>query len=266
MRRRSSSGWTPRLPSVRYGPELDHSVRSSGREIETSSARSGASASISGSSPRAFSTRTGGSGCSPLTGRTPSSSGSTYCGGSRAPLPPRRSGRWCAPARERCDALRFPRGPGARLRAGPGASPPRHAIPPGVRRRDQADVHRDRLRAPPALDLALLHRPQDLRLERQAHVRDLVEEQRAAARLLEPADLASDRSGKRALLVPEQLALEQILGNGGAVDGDERPGRHRPLQIDPAPNHFLAGAPIPLHPPRTGAWAQPRAPVVTPEP
>src|SRR2546421_216679 len=71
----------------------DHNARSSGREIETSRARKGPSASISGSSARAFSTRTGGSGG--VTGRTPSSSASTYCGGSPGSPPPRRSGRWC---------------------------------------------------------------------------------------------------------------------------------------------------------------------------
>src|SRR5256886_7629050 len=60
IRRRSSSGWTPRFPSVRYGPELDQTVASSGRAMETRSARRGASASSSGISASAFSTRTGG--------------------------------------------------------------------------------------------------------------------------------------------------------------------------------------------------------------
>src|SRR2546422_8122535 len=60
----------------------------------------------------------------------------------------------------------------------------------------------------------------------RSHIRDLVEEQRAATGLLEPADLAHDRPGERTLLVPEQLAFEQVLGDGGAVDGDERSEEH----------------------------------------
>ena len=52
--------------------------------------------------------------------------------------------------------------------------------------------------------------------------RDLVEEQRAARGLLDAADLGRDRAGERALLVAEQLGLEELLGQRRAVDRDER--------------------------------------------
>ncbi len=58
-----------------------------------------------------------------------------------------------------------------------------------------------------AVDLALLERAQQLRLQPRMHLADLVEQQRAAVRLLELADAAGDGAGEGALLVAEQLAF-----------------------------------------------------------
>ena len=55
------------------------------------------------------------------------------------------------------------------------------------------------------------------------HLADLVEEQHAAAGLLDPSRLGRDRAGERAALVAEQLRFEQLVGQRRAVDGDERP-------------------------------------------
>jgi hypothetical protein len=52
---------------------------------------------------------------------------------------------------------------------------------------------------------------------------DLVEEQRAALRLLHQAAAAALRAGERARLVAEQLRLEQLARQRRAVDLDERP-------------------------------------------
>src|SRR5262249_39801792 len=60
---------------------------------------------------------------------------------------------------------------------------------------------------------------------RVGEVADLVEEQRAAGGQLDPALLGPDGAGERAPLVAEQLALEQVGAEDGAVDGDERAGR-----------------------------------------
>ena len=85
--------------------------------------------------------------------------------------------------------------------------------------RDHAHVDLDRLGAADAADLALLQHAQELRLHLRPDVADLVEEQRAAA--------APPRTGrawratapvKAPLRVAEQLALEQRLGERGAVD------------------------------------------------
>ena len=61
-----------------------------------------------------------------------------------------------------------------------------------------------------------------LRLQPHVHLGDFVEQQRAAVRFLELADAARDRAGERALLVAEQFGFEQVLGDRGAIDRDER--------------------------------------------
>ena len=62
---------------------------------------------------------------------------------------------------------------------------------------------------PDALELAVLEHPQQLGLQVERQLADLVEEQRAAVRDLEPTFPHPGRAGERALLVPEQLALDQ---------------------------------------------------------
>ena len=49
-------------------------------------------------------------------------------------------------------------------------------------------------------------------------------------------------AGERALLVAEELGLEQRLGQGGAVDGDERPLRARAPRVQRPGEELLAGA------------------------
>jgi hypothetical protein len=55
----------------------------------------------------------------------------------------------------------------------------------------------------------------------QRHVADLVEEERAALGEFEAPEPRRHRTGEGALLVAEQFALEQIGGNGTAIDGHE---------------------------------------------
>ena len=81
-----------------------------------------------------------------------------------------------------------------------------------------------RLGAADALEAPLLQHAQQLGLHRRRHVADLVEEERAAVGQLEPARALADGAGERPFLVAEQLALQQGLRQGGAVDGDERAG------------------------------------------
>ena len=73
-----------------------------------------------------------------------------------------------------------------------------------------------------AAEDALLQHAQQLHLRRRHHLGDLVEEQRAPVRQLEHAGAPIGGAGERPLLVAEDFALEQRLGNRGAVDRDER--------------------------------------------
>ncbi len=80
-----------------------------------------------------------------------------------------------------------------------------------------------------AADLALLEHAQEPELHRRRHLADLVEEDRAAVRLLEEALALAGGAGEGAARVAEQLGLEQRLGERAAVLGHEaaRPGAGR---------------------------------------
>ena len=78
-----------------------------------------------------------------------------------------------------------------------------------------------RLRRADAPDLALLERAQQLRLQVERQLAELVEEQRAAVGLLEQAGARHHRAGEAALLVAEQLALDQVRRHRAAVEHDE---------------------------------------------
>ena len=74
---------------------------------------------------------------------------------------------------------------------------------------DQAHVDLDRVGAAEPLELALLQHAQQLDLRGQVDVADLVEEQRAAVGQLEAALAPLLRAGEGALLVAEELGLDQ---------------------------------------------------------
>src|SRR4029079_19256554 len=92
-----------------------------------------------------------------------------------------------------------------------------------IGRRDDARVRLDHLGAADAAELTLLEHAQELHLELDRHVADLVQEEGAAGGGLEAAGAALGRAGERAALVAEELALEQVARDGGAVERDERP-------------------------------------------
>src|SRR5262249_41820655 len=88
---------------------------------------------------------------------------------------------------------------------------------------------------------------QELRLHRERPLTDLVEEQRPAVRLFEDAFPVRDRSAEGAPHVAEELALEEVLGNGTAIDRDERPFRTPTSSVNRARDHVFAGAGLALH-------------------
>ena len=90
-----------------------------------------------------------------------------------------------------------------------------------IGRRDDAGVDLDVALTADAPDLALLQRPQQLRLDGGRDFADLVEEDRAVAGDFEQAGLVAHRARERPAHVSEQLGLQQRLGEGRAVDADE---------------------------------------------
>src|SRR5581483_9690578 len=95
---------------------------------------------------------------------------------------------------------------------------------------DDPHIDLDRFRTPQALDFAVLQGPEELRLQVERHVADLVEKDRSAIGLLEAADSQIHGARECPLDVPEQLGLEQIVGERAAIHGDKRviaPGTRR---------------------------------------
>jgi hypothetical protein len=67
----------------------------------------------------------------------------------------------------------------------------------------------------------VLEDAQQLRLDRERRLADLVEEDGAAARVLEEAAAIAFGAGERAADVPEELALEERVRDRGAVLDEE---------------------------------------------
>src|SRR6056297_1964260 len=107
---------------------------------------------------------------------------------------------------------------------------------------DHAHIHGDLVAAAHALHHPLLQESEQLRLQRHGHVADLVQEQRAAAGRLDLAGGGLVGTGEGALLVAEQLGLEQILRDGRAVDGDETLVLAVAERMQRAGEEFLASA------------------------
>ena len=75
-----------------------------------------------------------------------------------------------------------------------------------------------------AAELALLKNAQELGLGGDGHFADLVEQQGAAGGQLEASGTPFGRAGEGAFFVAEELAFDEGLRDGGAVDGDEGTG------------------------------------------
>ena len=112
--------------------------------------------------------------------------------------------------------------------------------------REDADVDLDRLVRADAGDLAVFQHPQQLDLRGQGHVAHLVEEHRAAVGVFELAHPIGRGVGKRALHVAEQLALQNVLAQRGAVQGHEGLVLPRAVLVDGLGDQLLAGARLAL--------------------
>ena len=105
-----------------------------------------------------------------------------------------------------------------------------------------AHVNRNILVAADAGEFFLLQDAQHLGLGGQAHIADLVEEERTAVSLLEFALVLLDGRGKGSLLMAEEFTLDKLARDGGAVDFDERSGGTGTLVVQAAGNQFLSGS------------------------
>ena len=111
-----------------------------------------------------------------------------------------------------------------------------------VGRRDHADVDGELGAGTDGPDGALLEGAQELGLQAARQLADLVEEDGAAVGLGEQAGAIGAGVGERAAHVAEQLALEQRLGQRGAVDRDEGAGGAAAQAVQAARGDLLAGA------------------------
>ena len=105
-------------------------------------------------------------------------------------------------------------------------------VEPAVGRRDDPHVDAARHVLADAPDLAVLQHAQQLGLRARRQLADLVEEQRAAVRLLEEPGALAHRAGERAARVAEELRLEQVVGERRAVDRAEPPIAPGPEAVD----------------------------------
>jgi hypothetical protein len=111
-----------------------------------------------------------------------------------------------------------------------------------VGRGDHPHVHPDGAVRADRANLAILQHPQQLHLQRRAHLPDLVEEDGAAVRQLKHARTRADRAGEGAALVPEDLGFQQLGRDRTAVDWNERLVSSRRECVDRARHQLLAGA------------------------
>src|SRR5438046_10452606 len=91
-----------------------------------------------------------------------------------------------------------------------------------------------------ALRSPLLDHPQQLGLRGRRQLADLVQEQRPARGGLEGSLAERVRARKGAALVTEQLVFDEVLGERGAVEGDERAFRIRAEAVQLAGDELLS--------------------------
>jgi hypothetical protein len=110
-----------------------------------------------------------------------------------------------------------------------------------IGRGDDADVRLDFLRAADAIEAAGFEHAQQPRLHVERHLGDFIEEQRAAGGALEDAGVRARRAREAALLVTEQLGLDQRSGNRAAVDCDHRSLRAMAQNVNAFGDQLFAG-------------------------
>ena len=120
-------------------------------------------------------------------------------------------------------------------------SVPHHCLHIHVCGRNDPHIHVDDLGAAQAHHLFFLQHPQQLYLKGRTHPFHLIQKQRSPVGALKKAKLAALlRPGKRAVLIPKQLALQQVFRHGRAVDGNVWPRRPQRGIVDGAGQQFFS--------------------------
>ncbi len=105
----------------------------------------------------------------------------------------------------------------------------------------EADVDAFRGGGPHGDELSLLDDPQELCLDRGGDVADLVQEQGAAVGLLQEPLLGGDGAGEGTAHVAEELALQERVRQGRAVDGEEPSPPALAVHVDRPGDELFAG-------------------------
>ena len=111
-----------------------------------------------------------------------------------------------------------------------------------MRRAEDPDVDAERVVLADPADLARLEEPEQLDLHALVELADLVEEERAAVGDLEQPLAVGVGAGEGPFAVAEELALDEVLGQGAAVDRDEGVAGAAALVVEVAGDQLLAGA------------------------
>ncbi len=106
---------------------------------------------------------------------------------------------------------------------------------------DKAHIHGLQFAAADPLQGAGLDKAQQLALQVEIHLADLVEKQGATVRQTGRPFAIALGTGEGALHMAEDLALHQIVGNSGAVEGDKGLLAARAALVDRLGTHLLAG-------------------------
>ena len=116
------------------------------------------------------------------------------------------------------------------------------ALEVGVGRGDHAHVDADGPRVAEGLDLARLEESQQLRLDVEAQLADLVEEEGASGGGADDAGEVGGGAGEGPAAVAEELAVDHLARDGRAVERHEGVGAAAGGGVDHAGDHLLAGA------------------------
>jgi hypothetical protein len=90
-------------------------------------------------------------------------------------------------------------------------SAPNQLLEVGVGGRNYPDIHLEIVVAAQPLHFSLFQESEDLALQRQGHVSDLIEKQRAAVRRMNASDTRLHRAGERSLGISEEFRFKQSL-------------------------------------------------------